>query len=195
MPIRLVAGVILLVYCYILFKVLVFKDVGAIRIGSILLNFGGTQDGPPNFVPFKTIGSYLNGNYGWLIGGLNLLGNIIALMPVGFLAAVTYNHLSWKFFLLLAVIAGLAIECTQALLHVGIFDIDDIILNGIGVLIGFWILIGLRNWSLTLESKKIIWTLLIVSVTAASIITFLGFRKGYLPIKFEQVQPLKDFRM
>lgn len=33
---------------------------------------------------------------------------------------------------------GLAIELTQMVLHIGIFDIDDVILNSLGVMLGFW---------------------------------------------------------
>ena len=40
--------------------------------------------------------------------------------------------------MIIALATGLAIEITQVILKVGIFDIDDVILNGIGVIIGFW---------------------------------------------------------
>jgi cytoskeletal protein CcmA (bactofilin family) len=39
--------------------------------------------------------------------------------------------------LAVAVAYGLAIEGMQVLLRVGIFDIDDVILNGLGVMIGY----------------------------------------------------------
>jgi glycopeptide antibiotics resistance protein len=49
-----------------------------------------------------------------------------------------YSTINWKRIFVLAVLAGLLIETIQALFHIGIFDIDDVILNGLGVIIGFW---------------------------------------------------------
>ncbi len=49
----------LIAYCAILIKVMVFKDIPTIRIGSLMLNFAGTNGGHgPNFVPFMTIVPY-----------------------------------------------------------------------------------------------------------------------------------------
>jgi hypothetical protein len=101
-------------------------------------NFGGTQEGPANLIPFKTILYYLLGNNGLLIGGINILGNIVALVPFGFLYSFVFAKINWKNRLILSLVVGSVIEGTQVLLHVGIFDIDDVLLNGLGVLIGFW---------------------------------------------------------
>ena len=48
-----------LVYTYILIKVLVLKDIPALHLGNVTLDFGGTHDGPANWIPFKTIIPYL----------------------------------------------------------------------------------------------------------------------------------------
>ena len=101
--------------------------------------FGGTQTGPPNFIPFKTIMPYLQGDKGLLIGSLNIAGNIILLVPVGFIVPFIFPNMTWNKSLLPAVASGLAIELMQVIFRVGIFDVDDVILNGIGVLLGFWV--------------------------------------------------------
>ena len=126
--------VLLLGYCLLLIKVMVFKDVPLIRIGVLMLNFGGTHDGPPNFIPFKTILPYLIGEKGLLIGAINIVGNIILLVPVGLLVPFVFPAVHLKKSILFAVFSGLLIEGMQTLLHVGIFDIDDVILNGLGYL-------------------------------------------------------------
>ena len=78
---------LLIAYCAILIKVMVFKDIPPIRVGSLILNFAGTNAGHgPNFVPFRTILPYLLGFKGWIIAGINLVGNIALLVPIGFLA-------------------------------------------------------------------------------------------------------------
>lgn len=123
---------------------MVFKDVPLIRIGPLMFNFGGTSTGhAANFIPFKTILSYLFGHKGLIIGGINLIGNIVLLVPIGFLASLVYEKFTWKKSIVLAVVSGLTLEILQVILKVGIFDIDDVILNALGVMIGYWIFIFL----------------------------------------------------
>jgi glycopeptide antibiotics resistance protein len=129
--------ILLVLYCLILFSILVFKQVPVIRVGGMMFDFGGTQDGPPNLIPFKTIMPYVLGDYGLLIGGLNLVGNIVLLIPFGLILPAIYRSLGFLKMLLLASLFCLGIESIQALLKIGIFDIDDVILNGLGVMIGY----------------------------------------------------------
>jgi glycopeptide antibiotics resistance protein len=136
---RFLPLLLLLVYVVILVKVMVLKDVPMIRMGPIMLNFGGTQDGDPNYIPFKTILPYLLGDNGFLIGALNIGGNIAFLIPIGFLLPFVFKGFDWRGLLVIAVLSGLSIEVTQVFLQIGIFDIDDVILNGLGVMVGFWV--------------------------------------------------------
>ena len=135
---RLLSTFILVMYSATLIKIVVFKDIPLIRIGSLMINFGGSHEGPANLLPFKTIVPYLLGEKGWIIAGINLVGNIVLLVPIGFLVPFVYRNMTWKKSLGLAVAAGFAIEGMQAVLRVGIFDIDDVILNGLGVMVGHW---------------------------------------------------------
>jgi glycopeptide antibiotics resistance protein len=135
---RIVPFLLLLLYVFILIKVLVLKDLAMVKLGQLRFNFGGTQEGPANLIPFKTILFYLQGHNGFLIGAINVLGNIIALVPLGFLVPFVFEKTNWKKICLLAFASGLSIETIQVILHIGIFDIDDVILNALGVIIGFW---------------------------------------------------------
>jgi glycopeptide antibiotics resistance protein len=47
--------------------------------------------------------------------------------------------MTWQKSLALAVAVGLAIEGMEVVFRVGIFDIDDVILNALGVMIGYWV--------------------------------------------------------
>ena len=165
---HLVSSFILIAYSAILIKVMVFKDVPIIRIGSLMLKFGGTQEGPANLVPFKTILPYLLGEMGLLIGAINLLGNIVLLMPVGFLAPFVFRNMTWKKTLVVAVAAGFFIEGMQVVLHLGIFDIDDVILNAIGVLLGYWVFAILANWVRSGKYKTIVITVVVVFAVAVA---------------------------
>jgi glycopeptide antibiotics resistance protein len=138
---RLIAAFTFVIYSGILIKVMVFKSLPVIRVGHLMLRFGGTEvSGTPNFVPFKTILPYLLGYKGWIIAGVNLFGNIGLLVPVGLLALLVWPNLSWKKSLILAVASGFTIELLQVVFHVGIFDVDDVILNALGVMIGYGVL-------------------------------------------------------
>lgn len=150
---RLISVFILIAYIAILIKVMVFKDIPHIRVGSLMLNFGGTQSGQANFIPFKSILPYLLGERGFIIALINLVGNIVLLIPVGFIAPFIFRKITWKKSLALAVAAGLTLEVMQVTLRVGIFDIDDVILNGLGVMIGYWIFIIFAKW-LRLKKHK-----------------------------------------
>jgi len=146
----------LIAYCAILIKVMVFKDIPTIRVGSLMLNFAGTNPGQsPNFVPFKTILPYLLGDKGWIIAGVNLVGNIALLVPIGLLAPFVHRRMTWKASLALGVAAGLCIEVMQTVLRVGIFDIDDVILNALGVMIGYWAFTILAQWIRSRNYKKV----------------------------------------
>ena len=148
-------------------KIMVFKDMPLIRVGPMRLNFGGVQERPANLIPFKTILPYLLGEKGLLIAAINIGGNIALLVPIGFLIAFIFRNLTWIVLLSIAVASGLVIETTQMLLHVGIFDIDDVILNAFGVLLGFWAFTVLNDWLNAGKYKNIIISAITCIVLAA----------------------------
>lgn len=181
---RLISALILIAYSAILIKVMVLKDVAVIRIGHLMLNFGGTAEGQANFVPLRTIVPYLLGYKGWIIAGINLIGNIALLVPIGFIVPFAYRNITWKKSLALAVATGLAIETMQTILRVGIFDIDDVILNALGVMIGYGTFVILAKW--VRERKYInIFIAAILVIAAAA---------GALYAVYPHGQPLVDPR-
>ena len=166
---RSLSALLLLAYGFLLFQLMVLKDVPLIRIGSLMLNFGGTQEGPPNLVPFKTIGPYLLGKKGLIIAGINLLGNIVLLVPAGILIPLAFRGVSWSRTILLAFAAGTFIEGMQVVLHVGIFDIDDVILNGLGVIAGYGMYVLFVKNRQRMQPALIIVSLLIAEIGRAHV--------------------------
>ena len=93
-----------------------------------------------NLVPLRTVSLYFNLDNGLsLINRLvNLLGNIVVFIPFGFLSPfVKTSRISWLRISLYAVPCILLLECLQMLLHVGSFDIDDLLLNMLGIWTGY----------------------------------------------------------
>lgn len=98
-----------------------------------------------NLQPFREIGRYLK--Y-WEILGirtviLNLAGNIIGFVPFGALVPIIWGSAGkwWKVTVLSLEISAI-IELSQMVFQVGCLDVDDMILNTLGGILGyliFWI--------------------------------------------------------
>ncbi len=77
---------------------------------------------------------------------INILGNVIAFMPFGFLLPLIDRKYRRFFYVaFLSLLFSLAVEGIQMLTHVGIFDVDDILLNTIGGVLGY-LLFSVANW-------------------------------------------------
>jgi glycopeptide antibiotics resistance protein len=142
---RWLAACVLIAYGALLIRFVVFKAIPVIRIGHLRLRFAGTHTGPGNFVPFKTIVPLLIGQGNHLIAMVNLFGNIIPFMPIGLLAPVVVRSISWRKALVLGVFTGLTFEVMEVLFRVGIFDVDDVILNAFGVMVGYGVFVMFKR--------------------------------------------------
>jgi glycopeptide antibiotics resistance protein len=63
------------------------------------------------------------------------------LVPFGFLITILYQNIKWKKVLLIGLSVGASLELLQVIFKSGIFDIDDIILNFLGVVLGYLLFI------------------------------------------------------
>lgn len=69
---------------------------------------------------------------------LNLAGNVIAFMPFGFLLPLlSDNRTNWFATTICAFAFSLFAETVQLVLKLGSFDVDDLLLNTIGGLLGY----------------------------------------------------------
>ena len=68
---------------------------------------------------------------------INLLGNIIMFIPFGFLGWLNAKYFSFKKLIVDFLSVLIIVEALQYLTRLGVFDIDDLALNSIGVWIGF----------------------------------------------------------
>jgi glycopeptide antibiotics resistance protein/Cu/Ag efflux protein CusF len=165
---RLIASLFFALYSALLIKIMVFKDLPTIEIGQLVINLGGANGGhPPNFIPLGTIIPYLFSEQGFLIAGVNLLGNIALLVPLGLVVPMIFKNITWKGSLGIAVLTGLSIEIMQVITNLGIFDIDDVILNALGVMAGYWTYHVLTNWVRTKNYKNIVMAATAITLIAA----------------------------
>ncbi|MGG4191716.1 VanZ family protein [Paenibacillus peoriae] len=115
----------------------------ALLLYWMFLGFGRTlRPGPPysyNIVPFDTIRQYWRAmqSFPSRVWGVNLLGNIGVFIPFGVLLPIIWVSMRRIGRLLLTVVAALVVlEVSQMLLGAGTMDVDDIILNVVGVCCG-----------------------------------------------------------
>ena len=111
-----------------------------ITIFPLEIAFGPEYDSPNNFVPFASINDLLHHFY-YRVPLRNILGNIILFMPLGFILVLKFKRLNnMMSVVLVGVLSSTCIEIIQLLLPNRAFDIDDIILNTLGTMIGFLVL-------------------------------------------------------
>ena len=104
-----------------------------------------------NLIPFKEIMRFYT--YRDLVGIqaflLNLFGNVLAFIPFGFMVPIVSDkNRSLLRTAGLTFLLSLFIECIQLIFRVGSFDVDDLILNTLGGVIGFilfWIMNQIRR--------------------------------------------------
>ena len=91
-----------------------------------------------NFVPFHEIGRYLRyrRRIGVYLTALNLGGNIVAFVPFGlFLPMLMRRNSGWGV-VLAGFLTSCLVEIIQLVSGLGTCDVDDIILNTLGVVVG-----------------------------------------------------------
>jgi glycopeptide antibiotics resistance protein len=98
-----------------------------------------------NLVPFHTLAIYLNNLDSWF-WMRNLLGNLALLLPLGLLGPISFPALDrWWRIALIALLYSVAIELIQRLVPARSADIDDVIVNLGGALLGFAMWRGMRR--------------------------------------------------
>lgn len=90
-----------------------------------------------NLIPFRSISPYLR-NITEPYAFKNIIANILVFIPLGFFVSNKNPKNVFKT-LVICLSVILSIECIQLLFKIGFFDVDDIILNFIGSLIGMGI--------------------------------------------------------
>ena len=115
------------IYMFVLFRVTVFRDSGLWGHGV-------------NLVPLSTIAEYLKESIRghMVVGVVNLFGNLVLFLPLGYLAASLFPKVrKLSRVLILSLCLSVAIETLQYALVRGAADIDDVILNTIGAVMGY----------------------------------------------------------
>ena len=122
-----------MVYIISLFYVVTFQDVSW---------------STSNFIPFKEIFRYQLFSPSFI---KNVFGNMIMFMPYGFFISYFLKLDKKRYVIFLSLLTSATIEITQLIIG-RVFDVDDILLNVIGGLLGYFIYRLLHNFKEKLPS-------------------------------------------
>ena len=97
-----------------------------------------------NAIPFVTIRIYLD-NLDSAFWVSQAVGNVLLLLPVGLFGPIALPWLGrWWRVLLVAIVISASIEVAQLFIPERSADVDDVMINAIGALLGYWLLLLLR---------------------------------------------------
>ena len=153
---------IFVVYILILIKLIVFKYPWKYLL-EITVNWGknvvlqGIANG--NFMLGKSIRLYIRyfDKFPFWNGFANLIGNVLIFIPYGFLLPKAYPSCGkWWRVIYCAVGFTMCIELFQLLSGFGRFDVDDILLNVLGVVPGYLLYAVFQKLKIRSRIRKII---------------------------------------
>ncbi len=129
-----------LIYFLLLLNITIFKGYGIV-FRNPLESYGYKEHGIIgiiNFIPIvETIKTMTDGHTPIMNPLRNIFGNIIAFMPLGFFIPLLFSkYNSIKRIFLLGLTSSLAIELVQLFVGYNITDVDDLIYNTIGAMLG-----------------------------------------------------------
>ena len=143
--------VLFVAYIVLLFLVLLFKYPTTMVSDTIAKWSSGEElvRMTPQFVPFETVVAYVKNVHSfndWFIK--NLVCNLIMFVPYGFLIPTFWKEGSHKGIQIVisGCILSILIEILQYITAFGQMDIDDVILNTLGVVIGYELFRLIKYW-------------------------------------------------
>lgn len=138
---RTLSWLIFIVYILVLTKVILFKYPIYMIINIVKENnwtrFIRRVQYTSNYLPLKNIYQLFISKENTMYIGRNIIGNIIAFIPLGTLLPILKEKMrNINSILIASLIISISFEVIQLLSDIGDFDINDLILNTSGGLIG-----------------------------------------------------------
>ncbi len=173
-------GIFLTLYILLFFYALIFKYISPLDLFSSDREYVRSI----NVIPFHTIYSYLSGslNVSPVIVVSNILGNIILFVPLGLYLQLLKKTKKIWISILIIFFTPLFVEMFQFIFGLGAADIDDIILNCSGGLIGIlvyrWLYAFLKNEEKVRTAIVLSGFIIILIPVLITVMFGFGFRLG-----------------
>ena len=123
-------NLLFMLYILVLFYIVSAQDSPSKVIGSY------------NLIPFREVMRY---SIGSSLFYLNVVGNILIFVPFGLFVSYYIKTRRFSIIFILTLTTSLAIEFSQRLVAGRVFDVDDIILNVAGGILGYIIYLALDS--------------------------------------------------
>ncbi|MES1214055.1 MAG: VanZ family protein [Bacteroidota bacterium] len=139
---RILTWALLLFCMMVLTRYILFKG-GVDHYKTYFTNFDGKRTvrwgvKRANFVPFSTLRYFYSVRKRYSYVAKNILGNIIGFIPLGVLLPILFVRLQRAGRTIGAVfLVSLSFETIQLITDLGVFDVDDLLLNTVGGAIGY----------------------------------------------------------
>jgi glycopeptide antibiotics resistance protein len=132
---------------YVIAAFYIFLMIDLLFRFNVIFDTHRIISGSYNLIPFKTIWDYASGNYhvSKSFAADNILGNMVVFIPYGLYLQVIQKRKAFAKSLLIVIITSIAIEMIQFAFGLGASDIDDVILNCCGGIIGILVYKLLRK--------------------------------------------------
>jgi glycopeptide antibiotics resistance protein len=149
--------------------VAVFALYAAFLLKLLLFSRTPGSERSINLIPFASIAEYAFSHSpgAGKVAFANVVGNILVFIPLGVYASwLRHRAAAWLTMLTVASVS-VAVEIIQGVLAVGASDIDDVILNCVGGLIGmlaFWLLAAILRERSRMRAAMAVLSLLSVPV-------------------------------
>lgn len=156
--IKAVIFVALIFYLLVLSKLILFKYLTIPGIiNHFTFNFDDFYWNSHNFIPFNTIIYYLFlADINFNIRVENLVGNIVGFVPFGFMLPLLSKRFhSLKNMAIMTFCLSLVFELVQFIFRFGSFDVDDLILNTLGGVIGYLVIYAFFIFIKYIKQKKV----------------------------------------
>lgn len=121
-------------YLFLLTKAVLFKMEPMQSWGLLFSPFYSI-----NFIPLRTIFSFFSNTQSFGILFLNLAANIGLFIPMGILLPVLFQRWEGRNTLTASICTSVIFESIQYFFQIGVADIDDVLLNALGAVIGICI--------------------------------------------------------
>ena len=116
----------------------------SLRVGVLEINLGRPFSGGVNLVPTFVeclMGEFTMGS--WVREMLT--GNLLMFLPMGFFLPFVSEHMDKRGILRIAVVVPVVIEMIQLIIGRS-FDVDDLLLNFAGIIIGYAVAVGVKSF-------------------------------------------------
>lgn len=159
--------IIFFVYVLLTIRIILFKDVPIYAIFKGMFR-------SVNLIPFYTIWQFIiDNNISFMRATVNIIGNIGIFIPMGIFFPIVFKELNKKTMIMVIIFISLGFETIQYILALGSSDIDDIILNSLGGIIGIAIYVNITKLipnNIT-KFKAIIGTSLVLGVIGLGVVS------------------------